>query len=26
LQALKVVERFRPVDSRVGSTGIFTGP
>jgi hypothetical protein len=26
LQALKMVERYRPLDSRVGSTGIFTGP
>ena len=26
LEALKVVERYRPVDGRIGSTGIFTTP
>jgi hypothetical protein len=26
LEALKVVERYRPSDGRVGSTGIFTSP
>jgi hypothetical protein len=26
LQALKLVERYWPVDGRIGSTGIFTAP
>jgi hypothetical protein len=26
LEVLKVVERYRPVDGRIGSTGIFTAP
>ena len=26
LEALKVVERYRPVDGRIGSSGIFTAP
>jgi hypothetical protein len=26
LAALKAVERYRPVDGRIGSTGIFTAP
>ena len=26
LEALKVVERYRPVDGRIGATGIFTAP
>jgi hypothetical protein len=26
LAALKIVERYRPVDGRVGATGIFTAP
>jgi hypothetical protein len=26
LQALNLVERYRPVDGRIGSTGIFTAP
>ena len=26
LETLKVVERYRPVDGRFGTTGIFTAP
>jgi hypothetical protein len=26
LAALKAVERYRPLDGRIGSTGIFTAP
>jgi hypothetical protein len=25
-EALKMVERYRPIDGRIGSTGIFTAP